>query len=474
MSSEFLPTMGILVESEKGIDCSLLGNRELDKPTTNIYHKYYRKQIAQYALTVGNERVLSGSRKTPKNKLTKVQFQHRLSFKESLKTINKSLCSCGRDPHYINESGDIELKKSNQGTKRLKGLKSCGNNASCPVCASKLSFIRGNDLKELIDVGKKNGRSYAMVVNTIPHKPLESLETTLEQVISMSSYIFNSKTWKEFRKVTHCRFVHGGLENMVSFKNGQIDWHPHKNYLLDFDISLPKVFEALGLKTDLEFRLYLSRMLTELGQRFLNNKSIDKTLLGVYAKETNKGVVHVKGGVSVSTHFDDKYITKWGLDAEMTAGVYKEGRYEGASFHPFGLLDIIDEKNTDVGDKQRYQAVMAFQEFVVASKGKRWFYFGRGAVNYYNENYGSKIKVKTDEEAIEGLEDEGSLLWLFDWYDWLNFKPTPKKIYEAFSMNTDQGTINYFLNEIEKNKKEMEGKHETMVLNSGKIIKLYF
>lgn len=450
-------------------DAIPLGNRELDKRTPKTYHKYYRKQIAQYSLTVGNRRVLSSSRETSKNHLSKDEFNNRLSFKETLKSVNKSLCSCGRDAHFKNDSGDIELKKSKQGIKRLKGLKSCGNNASCPVCASKLSYIRGNDLKDLMEVGRANGRSYAMVVSTIPHKPLEPLKLTQTQVIEMSSYIFNSRDWKTFRKVTHCRFVHGGLENMVSFKNGQVDWHPHKNYILDFDISLPMVFKALGLKNDLDFRLYLSKLLTSLGQKYLNSKKIDKTLLSVHAsQQKNNALVDVKGGVSVSTHFDDRYITKWGLDAEMTAGIYKEGRFEGASFHPFGLLDLIDEKNKEVGEKQRYQAVMAFQEFVVASKGKRWFYFGRGAVDYYNKNYGSKIKVKEDKEAIEVLEDEGETLHTFNIYDWLNFKPTPKKIYHAFIKDTDKETIEYFTKEIEKNKAIKESSNNrTMILDNG-------
>ena len=471
MSHVVLPTMSVPSDEKKEHSETSLGNRELDKRTTSIYYKYYRKQIAQFALTVGNVGKLKTYKNHGKTKLKKSEIKGNLSFRDTLKTVNKSLCSCGRDPHFMNDSGDVELKKSNEGTKRLKGLKSCGNNASCPVCASKLSFIRGGDLKEFINVGKANGRSYAMIVTTIPHKPLEALEITLNQVIEMSSYIFNSRKWKEFRKVTQCRFVHGGLENMVSFKNGQIDWHPHKNYLLDFDITLPEVFKLLGLKTDLDFRLYLSKMLTDLGQRFLDNKSIGKTLLPAHLKQRANGLMDIKGGVTVSTHFDDKYITKWGLDAEMTAGVYKEGRFEGASFHPFGLLDMIDEKNTEIGDKQRYQAVMAFQEFVVASKGKRWFYFGRGAVDYYNDNYGSKIKVKSDEQALESLEDEGDKLWTFDSYEWVNFKATPKKIYEAFIKRTDDETIQYFIDEIERNMKEREGTNNVIeVLDNGMVI----
>ena len=440
------------IVGEFGDSGSSLGNREVGKRNVDIYKKYLRKQIAQFALTVGNKRVSSSSKKRDKSKLTKAQFQDSLRFAETMKSINKSLCSCGRDTHYVNESGAVELKKSSSNKYQLKGLKSCGNNASCPVCASKLSFIRGNDLAKLIEVGKENNRSYAMIVTTIPHKPLEKLEITLQQVVDMSRYMFNDRQWKEFKKITQCRFIHGGLENMVSFKNHQIDWHPHKNYLLDFDIPLPEVFRVLGLRDDLAFRLYVSKMLVEIGQKYLKKEKIKKKLLPVKMVQTPETLVQVKGGVTCSTHFDKKYITKWGLDAEMTGGIYKEGRYEGGSFHPFGLLDMIDAENQEVGEKQRYQATMAFQEFVVASRGKQWFYFGKGAVKYYNEKYFAEIKVNPDDEALAQMADDAKLLFLFDNYSWLNFKSTPKKIYRAFSMKSDAEVIQSFLDEIEKNK----------------------
>jgi len=434
------------------IEKSPLGNREVGKRSQNIYLKYLRKQIASFALTVGNRRVSSSSKKLDKSKLKKVQFQDALSFAKTLKSINKSLCSCGRDTHFCNESGTVELKKVDN-SKRLKGLKSCGNNASCPVCASKLSFVRGSQLKEYIEVGRKNKRSYIMIVVTIPHKPLESLETTLNQVIDMPRYIFNTRQWKEFKKITKFRFVSGGLENTVSFKNGQVDWHPHKNYLLDFDIPINEVIKILGLENREALQMYISSMLTTLGQKYLDSKNIKKTLLVPFFEQSKtNNRLYLKGGITASLEFDDAYIAKWGLSAEMTAGVYKDGRFNGGSMHPFGLLDLIDSNNKQVGEKQRYQAIMAFQEFVVASRGKHWFYFGKGAIDYYNKNYGSKIKVKKDEEELQAFEDKGDVLAQFDFEEWFYFEPNAKKIYEALSCETDEATIRYFRNEIETNR----------------------
>ena len=455
LSNNYKNLLNIPINStHQGIDVALLGNREircLNNKYAHIYKKYLRKQISQYALTVDNTKKIALSKNTKKTRLPKNEFNTKLSFVETLKTINKTLCSCGRDVHFMNDKKIVDIKESGT-TRRLKGLKSCGNNSACPVCASKLSAIRGNQLKELMTAGKNNNRSYMMVVTTIPHSPGEALEITLNQVIDMSRYIFMSKEIVKFKKLSKCRFVHGGLENMVSFKNGRLDWHPHKNYLLDFDIPVLEVIKTLGFDNELELRMYVSRLMTKVGQRYLNKKNIDKTLLSPFLQqEKNSKRIHIKAGVSASLEFDDGYIAKWGLDAEMTSGIYKDGRFS-ESFHPFNLLDFIHNENTETTKEQKYQCVKAFQEFVVTSKGKWWFYFGRGAIAFYNENYNTELKVKKDEEELLNLEDDGELIYFLEHQEWLDFEPTPKKIGYALSLPTRQNVLEYIYTEIEQNR----------------------
>jgi len=440
-------------EVSKNVSLSL-GNREIRKPILkyeHIYKKYLRKHIAQYALTVESTTDYIKFKKSISSTRQNNSLKTNLSFSNNLRAINKTLCSCGRDPHFNNENKIIDIKETGT-TRRLKGLKSCGNNSACPVCASKLSSIRGNQLKELMSAGRDNNRSYMMLVSTIPHKPGESLEITLNQVIDMSRYIFNSKEYKRFKKVTKVRFVHGGLENMVSFKNGLVDWHPHKNYLLDFDIPIKIVLQNLCLDNEVSLRFYVSEMMTKVGQRFLDKKKIIKTLLVPYfQQENNSNRIHIKGGVSASLEFDDSYIAKWGLDAEMTSGIYKDGRFSD-SFHPFNLLDLINNENTEVTKEHKYQCVKAFQEFVVASKGKWWFYFGRGAVAYYNENYNTELKIKKDDDELKALNDLGELIYFLTYEEWLDFDPTPKKIGYALSLPTKQDLLEYIFEHIEKNR----------------------
>jgi len=446
-------TKNTSIIEEKNISVSaFLGNREIGKRYKNIHKKYTRKHVAQYSLTVGvTENFIKEKKRVSSTRKNK-GLQTDLSFAKKLKTINKTLCSCGRDVHFMNDKKIVDIKETDT-TRRLKGLKSCGNNSACPVCASKLSSIRGNQLRDMMEAGRENGRSYMMVVSTVPHQPQESLEVTLNQVIDMSRYIFNQREYKNFKKLSGCRFVHGGLENMVSFKNGLVDWHPHKNYLLDFDFSIETVIKKFGLNNELELRMYVSSMMTKLGQKYLDSKGIKKELLKpFYQQEEKSKRFNVKAGISASLEFDDGYIAKWGLEAEMTSGIYKDGRFNGGSMHPFNLLDLIHNENKDTSEEFKYQCVKAFQEFVVASKGKWWFYFGRGAIAYYNENYNTELKVKKDEEELSTLDDDGELIYTLTHDEWLMFKPNPKKVGYALSLPTKKDVIYYFYDEIEMNR----------------------
>jgi len=430
---------------------ALLGNREIDKRYVNIYKKYLRKHIAQYSLTVGTTEGKPLEKRRLQKLLSNAEFKLKRKNDITLKSINQTLCSCGRDTHLGNTSGTVDIKETAT-TRRLKGLKSCGNNSACPVCAAKLSSIRGNQLKELMSIGRENGRSYMLVVSTIPHKAGEALESTLNQVIDMSNFIFNQREYKAFKKLSKCRFVHGGLENMVSFKNGLLDWHPHKNYLLDFDILISEVIKNLGLNNEVDLKLYVSRMMTFLGQKYLEKENIQKSLLSPYLQQEEKSNrIHVKGGVTASLEFDDGYIAKWGLDAEMTSGIYKDGRFS-ESFHPFNLLDFIHEDNKETTKEQKYQCIKAFQEFVIASRGKWWFYFGRGAIAYYNELYGAKLKVKKDADELLTLEDDGDLIYFLSHQEWLDFEPTPKKIGIALSLSSRQDILEFIFEHIELNR----------------------
>ena len=201
--------------------------------------------------------------------------------------------------------------------------------------------------------------------------------------------------------------------------------------------------------------MYVSTMMTSLGQKYLDSQSVDKKLLMPYYQQEEKSKrIHIKAGVSASLEFDDGYIAKWGMDAEMTSGIYKDGRFS-ESFHPFNLLDFIDSDNEETTKEQKYQCTMAFQEFVMASRGKWWFYFAVGAVDYYNEYYHTMLKVKKDEEELAALEDKGDLIYSLTFEEWTDFEPNPKKIGFVLSLPTREDIVDFIYQHIKDNRNKV-------------------
>jgi len=426
--------------------------KENGKRIDSKYWKYNQKNIAGFAVVQGNTEEILKLKKQEKNSKKNKGFKKKLSFHKDLKAIGKSLCKCGKNLHFSNTSETVEVLENENGTRRIRGTMSCGNNASCPVCAFRLSVIRGNQLSELFTAGREHNRSHIMAVVTTQHQAGDSLKETLNEVVAMSRYIFNSRRWKKFREETGCRFAHGGLECTLSLINSKINWHPHKNYIFDFDWDLFEVAKRCGVSTQLELRMYISTMMFELGEKYLKKIKSKKKLQKPYTEEKD-GKTNIKGAMSASCDFQDTYITKWGMGAEMTAGVQKKSDKFLKGLHPFQLLDMIDRENTEISEPMKRQCIEAFQEFVVAFRGKWWFYFGKGAVAFYNENFDTKIKVKDDVEELNSGEDDGAdVLLTMDDIDWKFFEPNAKKIGIAFSQKTSADVVQFFLDEIEKNK----------------------
>jgi hypothetical protein len=102
------------------------------------------------------------------------------------------------------------------------------------------------------------------------------------------------------------------------------------------------------------------------------------------------------------------YISKWGLENEMTKGHIKKGRKGGRT--PFDLLRAYQE-----GDKQ---AGALFVEYANAFKGKRQLVWSIGLKAHF------AIEEATDQEVVEREEEEaehGCDLSREDWHTVLAF-----------------------------------------------------
>ena len=241
------------------------------------------------------------------------------------------------------------------------GLMHCGNVWGCPVCASIITEHRRKELKEACENARVQGLHISMLTLTVPHYAKDRCTDVLEGISSAYRKLKNRKPFKRVKKEIG---LVGDIRTLeVTYgKNG---WHPHFHVLL-------------------VTRLLLNdEKLESLSQDLLSQWKAACVSSGL--PEPNQHGLELVNGT-----WADTYVTKWGIEEEMTKGHLKEGIKAG-HVSPFGLLDLYGD-----GDKKAGQR---FKEFAKAFKGKRQLVWSRGLRDL--------LKVgadKSKEEIVEELE----------------------------------------------------------------------
>jgi hypothetical protein len=107
----------------------------------------------------------------------------------------------------------------------------------------------------------------------------------------------------------------------------------------------------------------------------------------------------------------DRYVSKWGLEDEITRGHTKKGRAGGET--PFDLLRAY------LADSDDKQAAALFQEFSRCFKGRRQLSWSNGLKARF------QLSDKEDEEIASEVEEDAQLLGLItsdQWRDVLKVK----------------------------------------------------
>ena len=102
--------------------------------------------------------------------------------------------------------------------------------------------------------------------------------------------------------------------------------------------------------------------------------------------------------------YASQYVSKWGLEHELTKGHIKKGKEN--SLTPFDLLQLsIDDEEVFFKKPSKL-----FQEFAISVKGSRQLVWSRGLKKLL------EIEDKTDEELAEETENEAISLRTVDEY----------------------------------------------------------
>lgn len=292
------------------------------------------------------------------------------------------VCWCLRRVNE-NELPAVLLDKAT-GKAHYGGLMSCGRVWDCAVDAAKVSQRRRNELFECTEKHRANGGCLLLVTYTFAHTKHDVLADMLRLLFGESATksldgrrfigAFDSmKASHGFKALKSQLGVLGtvrGLETTVSQANG---WHPHIHEVWFLE-SKPKHLDLEAIKRSI---------FTDWEKACIRK--------GLGTPDFLHGV-DVKDGTHAS-----KYISKWGIEDEITKSAAKKSR---SGFTPFQLLDLYVH-----GDKTtKQQAAALFAEYSAAFKGKRQLCWSRGLRKHFD------LMPELTDEQIAAEQPESAFL----------------------------------------------------------------
>ena len=277
---------------------------------------------------------------------------------------------------------DVQIWKSKEHqTTSYSGLQTCGSVWTCPVCSAKIAERRRVELLHAMDTHKAVGGFVSLLTLTTPHQRGDDLALLLEQQgKALQGFLRDRKVKAVFSEmgwagqIRALEVTHGRKSDK---NNG---WHPHFHIL-----QFHGVQGTDADRTDWMTRLYIR--------------------WAAYCEKAGLGTPSYAHGIKLDdgTKASD-YVTKWGLEDEMTKGHTTKAKAGGET--PFDLLRAA------LADRQDKQAAALFREFAECFKGKRQLSWSNGLKARFF------VDEKTDEELAAEKDDAAVLLGLLTPDQW--------------------------------------------------------
>lgn len=273
----------------------------------------------------------------------------------------------------IQANTGVQVWKSKEHkTAHYGGLQTCGSVWACPICAAKIAERRRAEILQAIEQHRATGGAVQLLTLTTPHTRQDKLADLLDmQSKALQGFLRDMAVKKVFAEMGYIGQIRAweGTHGRKGANNG---WHPHFHFL--------QFVEFAGHPASLDdwkMRLYIR--------------------WAVYCKKAGLGTPSFNHGVDLQDgSFADRYVSKWGLEDEMTKAHIKRAKEGGET--PFDLLRAC------LADPEDHQAAYLFREFVTCFKGKRQLSWSNGLkARFYLDD-------KTDEQLAAEKEERAYLL----------------------------------------------------------------
>jgi hypothetical protein len=213
---------------------------------------------------------------------------------------------------------------------RYNNLRVCGRVWTCPFCAAKISERRAAELAGAMAVAKAKGLKVALLTCTVPHVVQDSLKPLLGRLLKAWRGLVDNRAGKLIRADLG---LVGTIRN-VEVTHGQNGWHPHFHCLVFYKNPVD---------------------LAEIEARWSAHWQHVCVKAGLRRPSDEHGLTLQNGDFAAA------YVSKWGLEHEMTKSMHKLGRKGGRT--PF---DILRDYETGKTSDEKEQNAILFREFVAA------------------------------------------------------------------------------------------------------------
>jgi hypothetical protein len=304
------------------------------------------------------------------------RFHEFLLQDQSAKLLPKErVCNCLKKRIDKNKDRSVLYNESRKKA-HWGNVQRCGSVWTCPVCAKQITEKRRSEL----EIGLKNWKqvhkgSVLLLTLTFSHSVNESLKSLLIRQKHAYKRFFETTRVVNLMKSICVEHKIKGFE-VTYGKNG---WHPHNHVLL---LTRQNVADFA------EHREELAKIWISCCERS-----------GLSAPSMEHGL-DIRDG-----SYAEKYVSKWGLEHELTKGHVKQGRNGGLT--PFDLLQYSIFDSAEMNGRSM---ASLYQEFGISTKGARQLVWSRGLKALL------KIAEKSDEELAEETEQEAITLRLVDTY----------------------------------------------------------
>ena len=275
---------------------------------------------------------------------------------------------CMRVP--IMGTGTIEILKDNHtGKAHIKGVGRCGNVWVCPVCSTKVTIGRRQELEEGMTKARAAGLKPVLLTLTARHNRNDSLEDMKTKTRKALRSLKSGRWWQDNVKGLGLEGTITAIETTYGHSNG---WHVHYHSIM--------FFSRWAETRELQTRLF---------PRWLAVLEIE----GLDCDQDHG--VDIRPGNYVA-----RYIAKWGLESELS-GTSKNGK-EG-HFTPFQLLELHSEGEKWAGQK--------FQEFATAFKGVSQIRWSKGLRSLLGVGAAATDQELADQEISKDSSVIAQMTW---------------------------------------------------------------